>query len=46
MATAAKKKIPLLLEDKDFRSCALPELKHSFPEGFPAIFGLCTITEG
>jgi hypothetical protein len=45
MGTAAKK-TPLLLEEKDFRSCALSDLKQSFPEGFPAIFGLCTVTDG
>jgi hypothetical protein len=46
MGTATKKKIPLLLEEQDFRSCALPDLKQVFPEGFPAIFGLCTVTDG
>ena len=42
----AAKKTPLLLEEKGFRSCALSELKQSFPEGFPAIFGLCTVADG
>lgn len=45
MATAAKK-TPLLLDEKNFRSCALADLKQSFPEGFSAIFGLCTVTDG
>ena len=42
----AAKKPPLLLEEKGFRSCVLSELKQSFPEGFPAIFGLCTVANG
>jgi hypothetical protein len=44
MGTTARK-TPLLLEEKDFRSCALSDLKQSFPEGFPAIFGLCAVAD-
>jgi hypothetical protein len=40
------KKTPLLLEEKDFRSCALPDLRQVFPEGLSAIFGLSTVTDG
>jgi hypothetical protein len=42
----APKKPAVLLEEKEFRCCPLAEMRQSFPEGFPAIYGLCTVVDG
>lgn len=42
----AAAKTPLLLEEKNFKSCPLSDIGHNFPAGYPAIYGLCTVAEG